>query len=291
MKIELHEVGKTYGKLAALRGVSTNIPAGARVALLGPNGSGKSTLTRVIAGLVSHTGVLRLDGLDAARERVRVAPRVAYVPQIAPQMAAGVGELVRLVCSVRDVKPQEITRLGAALGLDVPALAHRPFRGLSGGMKQKLLLSLALASPASLFILDEPTASLDPAARARFFELYQERAGAATLLLSSHRLEEIRHLVDHVLLLEEGQLVYDGPAERFLAAQAISVVECRLAGGDEAWLRGEGFRPGAAGWWSRTVEQGGKLALVTRTLAALEGRVADVVVRDLETLTPGGPHA
>ncbi len=108
--------------------------------------------------------------------------------------------------------------MAAALELDLGELGSRLFRSLSGGTKQKLLITLALAADASLLVLDEPTASLDARARERFFPLVEELAPDATLLLCSHRLEEVRQLVDHVLMLAEGRLVYDGPAARFLAS-------------------------------------------------------------------------
>ena len=102
-------------------------------------------------------------------------------------------------------------------------------RALSGGMKQKLLISLALAAPVSLLILDEPTASLDHAAREAFFRLFDKKAGGATLLLSSHRLDEVRRLVDRVLVLEEGHIALDAPVT------APEVAE-RLNGG--TWWQG-----------------------------------------------------
>ena len=109
-----------------------------------------------------------------------------------------------------------VEKLGARLDLDLPSLAGRPFRGLSGGMKQKLLVALALASEPALLILDEPTGSLDARSRERFFGLFEELADDVTVILCSHRLEEVQQLVDHVLVLEEGRLVYDGHASGFL---------------------------------------------------------------------------
>ncbi len=102
-------------------------------------------------------------------------------------------------------------RTAADLGLDVEATGRRPVRALSGGMKQKLLIALALAAPASLLIMDEPTASLDAHTREAFFHLLERRAAGATLLFSSHRPDDVRRLVDRVVILEEGCLVLDAP--------------------------------------------------------------------------------
>src|SRR5690606_30285753 len=125
------------------------------------------------------------------------------------------------------------------------SVAARPFRSLSGGSKQKLLIALALAARPELLILDEPTASLDAEARGRFFELQRELAGDATLILCSHRLEEIRSLVDHVVALHEGRRVYDGDAASYLSQRVGSLLELRIATGPttDGWLTGHGFAP------------------------------------------------
>lgn len=215
LAIELRDVWKRFPgtAAAALRGVSLRIPAGRRVALIGPNGSGKSTLTRIIMGLLACEGQVLVDGRAAFTERVALAHRLAYVPQIAPQLGASVGEVLAAVALLRDLPVAAVEALADALDLPLSTLRPRPFRHLSGGMKQKLLLALALATRAPLFILDEPTASLDARARARFFDLYRAQAQGATLLLCSHRLEEVQQLVDHAVALQDGQVLYDGPAE------------------------------------------------------------------------------
>lgn len=292
MRIELREVGKRFGRVVALSGVTAELPAGARVALVGPNGSGKSTLTRILMGLLSHEGDVRVDGRDPLAHRAEIAQGLAYVPQIAPAMGAQVGELVRAVAEVRGLDKGRLTGFTGRLGLDLAAVEDRPFRGLSGGTRQKVLIALALAARARLLILDEPTASLDPAARTRFYELCSEHLEGATLILGSHRLEEIRHMVDHVLVLSDGRLSYDGPAAAFLARSAAASVQCLVEGeAAAAWLQAHGFARGLGGWWARTVPQGEKLGLLGEAISSLGGELRDITVRDLETIeAPGGKH-
>jgi ABC-2 type transport system ATP-binding protein len=283
VRIELDGVGKRYGRIRALGGVTLTVPDGARVALVGPNGSGKTTLTRAIMGIIDHEGTVKLDGLDAYAHRVELARRLAYVPQVAPQMAATVGEIVRTVSDVRGLPAGTIAARAARLDLDLAPIARRPFRSLSGGMKQKLLIATAFASGASLYVLDEPTASLDARARGHFFEQFEEIARGATLLLCSHRLEEIRHLVDHVIALEDGRVVHHGPAHDYLAARAAAVLELTITGDDDAWLRAHGFARGAAGAWLRTVSgPAEKVALLAGAVEALGDRLVNVSVRDLD---------
>ena len=290
MELELRHVGKRFGKIAALRDVDLTIAGGTRVALLGPNGSGKTTLTRAIMGLIAVDGEILIDG-RAMTDRLMVASRLAYVPQIAPAMAASVREVVRAVCELRGLATAAVAEIADELGLDLVGVATRPLRGLSGGMRQKLLLALALASPADLMILDEPTASLDAAARARFLDRFARLGAGVTVILCSHRLDELRSLIEHVVVLAEGRVTHDGPARAYLAGRLAAVIELRYRGPTPRWLVEHGFRPGVGGWWSRAVSPGDKLALVPAALAALGADVEDLVVRDTDRLELADRHA
>jgi len=293
MRVELQQVDKRFGAVHALRQVSLDIPSGRAVALVGPNGSGKSTLSRAVMGLVGVAGAIRFDGEP---RHAALAGRLAYVPQIAPQLAAPVRELVQMVCSVRGAAPDAVADLARALDLDLAAVAKQGFKNLSGGMKQKLLVALALAPGADLLLMDEPTASLDATARGRFFEVFAERRAGATLILTSHRLEEIRHLVDHVVALQDGAVIYDGPASAYLAEREQSLIELLVAPeADTTWLGARGFHPGASGWWVKVVGREEKLATLPEVVTRLAGRLENIVVRDFERLDPHrepapGPH-
>jgi ABC-type multidrug transport system ATPase subunit len=217
---------------------------------------------------------------------------MAYVPQIAPQLGAPVGELVRAIGALRGIAPDAVAAVARELEVDLGALAQRAFRDLSGGTKQKLLLALAFAAAPQLLILDEPTGSLDSAARERFLALYDRLAPGTTVVLCSHRIEELRQLVDHVLAMQDGRLVHDGPAAEFLGARASALLEVR-ASGEPAALRlaALGFRRGVGGWWLRRVGAREKVELLTRLSAELGPALADVEVRGLESLELGGAVA
>ena len=226
MKIELEKVGKSYGKQRVLSDVSLVIEPRTRVALVGPNGSGKSTLLRIVMGLLRCDGAVRLDGLSPFDARNEVARRLAYVPQVAPQLGATVREVVRAVATLRGIEAAHVCDVADRLGISIAGVARKPFRALSGGMKQKVLLSLAFATPASLLILDEPTASLDESSRGEVVELLSEAAENATVLLCSHRIDEVQKLSERVIELSEGRVRRDlavlpgtatGPKARSLA--------------------------------------------------------------------------
>jgi ABC-2 type transport system ATP-binding protein len=285
VRIEAHGVRKRFGRVLALDGVSFEIAPRSRVALVGPNGSGKSTLNRILMGLLACEGAVRLDGRCPFRERVAVARAMAYVPQAAPALAAPVGELVRAIARVRGLEPETVAGVAETLGLEIAAVARRPFRSLSGGTQQKLLIALAFASRASLLILDEPTGSLDAVTRERFFRIFETLGPEATLVLCSHRLEEIRPLVDRVLVLDEGRVAYAGPVEAFLDRAALATLEVWADGPEaEAWLAERGFRRTASGAWRRTVARGEKMRLLPEMTRALGPGLRNVNARDLEGL-------
>jgi ABC-2 type transport system ATP-binding protein len=285
MRIELKNVSKWFGEVKALSDVSAVIPVGRKVALIGPNGSGKSTLTRIIMGLLACEGEVRLDGHSPFEHRTRLAERLAYVPQVAPQLGATVEEIVETVAVVRGLAPEAIAATASQLGFDVGAVAGLPVRALSGGTRQKLMLALALSTRADLFILDEPTASLDAASRRAFYRLYEQVADGSTLILCSHRLEEIQHLVDHVLALESGRVSFDGSVNTFLESRTVSVIELYdIAKTHVEWLRGRGFNPGAAGAWARTVTRAEKAQLLAEISEKCDGDFGNIVVRDMESV-------
>ncbi|HOX24209.1 MAG TPA: ABC transporter ATP-binding protein [Candidatus Krumholzibacteria bacterium] len=285
MRVEFDRVTRRFGRTIALDACTLQIPSGAQVALVGPNGSGKSTLTRIVMGMLAYEGTVRIDDLDPSRERETIARRLAYVPQSPPQLQAATGEIVAAIVAVRRLDPDRLVDGLAVLGLDFAEIAQRPVRALSGGMKQKLMLALAFASDAGLLLLDEPTASLDAASRLAFYRLVRERAGDSTLLLCSHRLDEVRHLVQQVIVLEEGRVAWRGSIVEYLHGSAHSMIEVQTSVPAAAsWLRARGFVPGGAGDWTCIFTRAAGLAVMGQLFAAHGGDLESVRVRDLETI-------
>ncbi len=290
MRVDGKAVRKRFGRVEALRGLDFTIPAGARVGLIGPNASGKSTLIRIILGLLRCDGELLLDG--EPRRGSLQSEKLAYVPQIAPKFTASVGEVVKAITRVRDMSPEDVFACGKEVGIDLKAVRRQAFCNLSGGAKQKTLISLALASRASLYVLDEPTASLDTQSRRDLFHLLSERTRDATLILCSHRLEEIRTLVDQVMVLDDGRLEYFGPTEDYLDRMTLSTIDVQMknGAGDEA-LAKLGFQPGVAGWWSRTATRFEKLELLATLSQDLPGQVVNLLVRDADAVQLEDPRS
>jgi ABC-2 type transport system ATP-binding protein len=284
MRVELQQLGKRFGTVVALRDVTLTLPAGSRVALIGPNGSGKSTLTRLLLGLCAGSGRVACDGSSPGRDDVALAQRIAYVPQIAPRLAARVGDLIAAVATLRRIDRARIDAVAQQLRLDLPALAGRPFRALSGGQRQKVLAALALAAGAEMLVLDEPTASMDAGSRAAFFRLIGELPAETTVLLSSHRLDELKALVDRVIVLDEGAVAFDGAAADYLARHAGAVVEVAAGEAAAPWLQRHGFARGAGGWWRAAMPLGERVGALRAIVRELDGCLGDVVARDVDRL-------
>jgi ABC-2 type transport system ATP-binding protein len=207
--IRFQNVAKTFRRARVLDGISLEIGLGERVALIGSNGAGKTTLIRCLLGEYTHDGEVSIAGLDPRTNRTAVLGSIGFVPQLPPPLKMPVGQLIDFSASLCRTDPQRIHALARRLGLDVDAVLSRQFVRLSGGMKQKLLIAIALGRDAKVLVLDEPAANLDPEARKIFFELLAERQDDATMIISSHRLNEVSTLVNRVVELDLGKVVLD----------------------------------------------------------------------------------
>ncbi len=216
----IENVSHVYKNVQALEDISLEVPAGQMVGVLGPDGVGKSTLLGLLAGARKlQTGSLEVLGADMAssRERMRVGPRIAYMPQ-------GLGKNLYQELSIAEnldffgklfgqdaaERKARIDRLTRATGLN-PFL-DRPAGKLSGGMKQKLGLCCALIHDPDLLILDEPTTGVDPLSRRQFWELIAairaERPGMSVLVSTAYMDEA--EAFDWLVAMEGGRILATG---------------------------------------------------------------------------------
>lgn len=207
--IRFQNVTKTFRRARILDGIDLQVGLGERVALIGSNGAGKTTLIRCLLGEYVHDGAVLIDGRDPRRQRTEVLGMIGFVPQLPPPLKMPVGQLIDFSAALCGTPPKRIHELALRLGLDLDGILTRPFVKLSGGMKQKLLIAIALGRDAKVLVMDEPAANLDPQARKIFFELLAERASSATMLISSHRINEVSSLVNRVVELDMGKVVLD----------------------------------------------------------------------------------
>lgn len=207
--ITFSNVSKTFRRHKVLDGINLSIDTGERVALVGSNGAGKTTLIRCLLGEYLHEGAVSVGGLDPRSNRKAVLARVGFVPQIPPPLKMPVGELVNFAAAVCGSDPERIVVMMRSLGLDWDRVRRLPFVKLSGGMKQKSLIAIALGRDADLLIMDEPAANLDPEARHIFFQQLHERKDRAVMLITSHRLDEVAALVNRVVEMDQGKVSLD----------------------------------------------------------------------------------
>ena len=285
--ITVAQVTKRFGRVTALDGVTLTIGSGEHVAFVGANGSGKTTLLRALLGLVRVDGRVTIGGVDVAREPEVALRSVAYIPQIAPPIDAPVREVVRAHAAVRGKDEAHTWRRAQRLGLDTQLARGKRFTDLSGGMKQKLLAAMALASEAPVLVCDEPTANLDGEARASFFEQLSERPSTGIVVLCSHRIEEVRQLVRRVVELGDGKIIRDAPIEELLRDLRAFRVEITVRDGAHAaeeLLRVRGFEPSGARRFAADLAQEEKLQLLTHVLGELGRDVVDLSVTPVDDL-------
>jgi ABC-type multidrug transport system ATPase subunit len=290
--ITVARVTKRFGRVVALDGVTLTVASGEHVAFIGTNGSGKTTLLRALLGLVRVDGRVTIGGADVAREPEVALRSVAYIPQIAPPIDAPVREVVRAHAALRGITEDQVWKRARHLGLDPAGARGKRFTDLSGGMKQKLLAAMALATEAPVLVCDEPTANLDGEARAAFFEQLAERPKSGVVVLCSHRIEEVRQLVRRVVELRDGRVVRDATLEDLLRELRAFRIEIALRDGARAaeeLLRARGFEPCGFGRFATAVPQPEKVQLVTRVLSELGDDIADLSVVPIEDLRCAGP--
>lgn len=223
--IRLSKLTKYFKKLKVLDGLELGIEKGERIALVGSNGAGKTTMIRCLLGEYTFDGTVEVTGQSPRAARAEVLEHIGFVPQLPPPLKMPVCELLRFSAAVSGSEVEAIATVSARLGLDVKAFGRQPFFKLSGGQKQKLLIAIALGRNADVLIMDEPAANLDPEARHAFFTLLAERAASATMLISSHRLDEVASLVNRVIELDRGKVVLD---DRVSDSHLTGLLACTL---------------------------------------------------------------
>ncbi len=207
--LEFKGLGKAFGRHQVLQDITLNIHPQDRIALVGSNGAGKTTLFRCLLGEYQYQGEVKFDGLAPREHRHAVLSKIGFVPQLPPPLKMPVGQLIRFAADVSGSDPQDMIAVVEALGLDYAKITRQAFNKLSGGQKQKLLISIALGRPTELLVMDEPAANLDPDARHVLFKALSERAGEVAMIISSHRLDEVASLVNRVVEMDQGRIVLD----------------------------------------------------------------------------------
>lgn len=288
--IHISNVTKRFKGATAVDRVSIKIPAGDSVALWGVNGAGKTTLIRCVLGLLRYRGQITVGGCDVRRRGKPARMLIGYVPQeLGFYDDLRVFEAIRFFARLKGLNARDCDDVLGGVGL----LGHdrKRIRELSGGMKQRLALAIAMLGDPPVLVLDEVTASLDACGRGEFVALLSRLSGAGrTMLFASHRIDEVTTLAQHVVMLEQGRVTAECGAAEFagrLGAGSILHLVVRPSAREHAMaaLTTSGFKPRLNGVGLLVPVPSDQKAAPFRVLA--DARVA---IDDFDIISAHTPH-
>ena len=210
--VKVIDLVKEYSGVRALKGVSLKVYEGEVLGLLGPNGAGKSTLMNIIAGVIKPTsGRVEVFGYDVLRDRERVAFKIGYCPQETVLYDnLTVIENMMFYAGLYDIPGSEAKKRAKRIleYLGLSGVEKTLAKKLSGGMKRRLNLAVALLNDPELLLLDEPTVGLDPNVRRSVWSAIKRlKEEGKTVILATHYMEEADELSDRVAIMNEGQII------------------------------------------------------------------------------------
>jgi ABC-2 type transport system ATP-binding protein len=219
MNIELTSISRSFGRNRAVDGVSLEVGPGV-LGLLGPNGAGKTSLLRMVATVLPpSSGQIRLLGRDpkSTAQRREIRRRLGYLPQnLGYYPAFTVVEFIEYFALLKEVPPARVPKAVATAveRVDLGGRAKSRLRTLSGGMLRRVGIAQAIVNDPDLLLLDEPTAGLDPEQRVGFRALLRDLGQTATVVVSTHLVEDVGAACSEVALMDSGHIVFRGtPAE------------------------------------------------------------------------------
>lgn len=215
--IGINNLSRHYGDFKAVDNVSFDIQRGEIVGLLGHNGAGKTTIMKMMTGYLEPTsGNMTIDGLELGKDTQAIQKRIGYLPEncpVWPEMT--VIDYLEYQASLHGV-PQEQQTQAVAKAIQRTALkekATQSIQTLSRGYRQRVGVAQAILHNPDIIILDEPTNGLDPTQINQMRELIRELSQSATVIISTHILQEVQAVCDHVLIMRAGQLVVNSSLE------------------------------------------------------------------------------
>jgi ABC-2 type transport system ATP-binding protein len=224
--IEVKELVKMYGPLAAVDRITFSVPKGRILGLLGPNGAGKTTTMKVLTtALPMNSGKVTVAGFDVQEQPQEVRKRIGYLPETPPiYYDLPVISYLKFVADIKEVPVgQKANRIGEILEmLALENMSRRLIGHLSLGYRQRVGLAQALIHDPEVLVLDEPTRGLDPKQILEMRKLIKSLSGQKTIILSTHILPEVSSTCDDVAIIDAGKLV---------AADTVEGLSQRMAGG------------------------------------------------------------
>ncbi|MFV0481050.1 MAG: ATP-binding cassette domain-containing protein [Campylobacteraceae bacterium] len=208
--IKIKNLSKKFGSQLVLDDINLQMSKNDSIIIMGQNGAGKTTLIRTILGeYIPTVGSVEIEGVNPIKNREMALLNLGFVPQLPPPIKLSVEELIRYTVSSGKADKEKIILTCKEMDLDINAHLNKIFFKLSGGMKQKLLISIAIAREPKIFIFDEPTANLDPKGRESFYNIIKSFKEDRLLVFISHRVEELAGLVNRKIEMDLAKVVKD----------------------------------------------------------------------------------
>jgi len=238
--IDVTDLSKSYGPIAALRGVSFSIADGEIVGLLGPNGAGKTTIIKILTGYLQQDGgEAFVNGLDVLTDTRQVQAQIGYLPETAPLYPElSVQTYLKMMADLRVIpEDEQMARISEAVyAAGLQAHLTRPISQLSKGFRQRVGIAQAILHKPKLIILDEPTIGLDPTQIVEVRRLIRRLAEHSTVLFSTHILSEVEALCDRAIILINGLVKADAHLSELSASADAMLVLSEAAAGVEGAL-------------------------------------------------------
>ena len=234
--IEVRELSKHYGDVAAVDGISFDAHKGEILGFLGPNGAGKTTTMRILTGYLPPTaGSATVAGFDVVEESMEVRRRIGYLPELPPLYPdMTVETYLRFVAKIKGVPSSQIRqRLEETMERTAVTHVQNTVIGhLSKGYRQRVGIAQALVHDPEVLILDEPTAGLDPKQIIEIRELITGLGGSRTVILSTHILPEVSMTCEKVVIISNGQIVGSGTPQSLTAemGEGGEILRAQIAG-------------------------------------------------------------
>lgn len=230
MKIKLSNVSKEYKGVKALKNINLEIETPTMIGFVGPNGAGKSTLMKLLVGqLIPSKGNITVDGLELNKNENYIKQRLGYLPQdFGLYDELTVEQFLDYMACLKGIKNNkkeviyeciEKTNLGEKRKAKI--------KTLSGGQKQRVGIAQAMINNPEIIIVDEPTVGLDPEERIKFRNLFSMGASSKIIILSTHIIEDVESICNHLIVLNKGEVLFNGiPNELIKRAEGhVGIIE------------------------------------------------------------------
>lgn len=211
MSVQAEQLTKIYGQQKAVDDISFSARPGSVLGFLGPNGAGKSTTMKIITCFIPQTaGSVKVSGFDVARDAVAVRKTIGYLPEHNPlYLEMYVKEALGFIADIHQIT-HKMRRIGEVIELTgLSPEKHKKIGALSKGYRQRVGIAQAILHDPQVLIMDEPTSGLDPNQVIGIRSLIKELGKTKTVILSTHIMQEVEAVCDHVIIIDKGKIVAD----------------------------------------------------------------------------------